>query len=76
MAKDAPIRTPPWIQERFPPNPRAAVDYFRRTVDAGMLKEIAEADYAQGVEKHLQTLRPIWSGANFRELPRKPSSPS
>lgn len=68
MAKETPIRMPSWIQEDFPPHPRAAVDYFRRTVDAGMLKEIAEADYAQGAEKHLQALQPIWSGANLREL--------
>lgn len=68
MAQDTPIQMPPWSQERFPPNPRAAVDYFRRTVDVGMLQEIAEADYAQGSEKHLQALRPIWSGANLTEL--------
>lgn len=68
LPKGTPFPMPPWILERFPPNPRAAVDYFRRSVDAGMLQEIAEADYAQGVEKHLQALRPIWSGANLTEL--------
>ncbi len=33
-----------------------------------MLKEIAEADYAQDVEEHLAALKPVWEGSEFTEL--------
>lgn len=33
-----------------------------------MLKEIAEADYAQDVAEHLAALKPIWEGGELAEL--------
>jgi hypothetical protein len=68
MPGDAPIQVPTWVMDRFPPDHRAAVDHLRRQVDEGMLREIAEADYAQDTEEHLAALKPIWSGGELGEM--------
>jgi hypothetical protein len=68
MLKELPVQMPQWIRERFPPDQRAAVDYLRRLIDVDMLREIAEADYAQDVSEHLAALKPIWEGGELREL--------
>ena len=47
-----PTEIPAWVKARFPPDRRAAVDYFRRLLDADMLREIAEADYKRETENH------------------------
>ncbi|MFC4992448.1 hypothetical protein [Rubritalea tangerina] len=63
-----PVQMPPWIREHFAPEQRSAVDYLRRQIDESMLKEIAEADYAQDVSKHLAALMPIWNDCELAEL--------
>jgi hypothetical protein len=68
MRKKPPVPMPGWVRERFPPDKRAAIEHLRRRIDEGMLREIAEADYAQDVERHLAALRPLWSGVEFTEL--------
>ncbi|WP_411846063.1 hypothetical protein AAFN60_21380 [Roseibacillus persicicus] len=68
MLKESPVQMPPWIRERYPPEQRSAVDYLRRQIDESMLREIAEADYAQDVSKHLSALKPIWDGCELAEL--------
>jgi hypothetical protein len=68
MLKESPVQMPQWIRERFPPDPRSAVDYLRALIDEGMLREIAEADYAQDVEGHFSALKPIWEGGDLTEL--------
>ncbi|WAC18786.1 hypothetical protein OVA24_16270 [Luteolibacter sp. SL250] len=59
---------PQWIRERFPPDQRSAVDHLRSLIDEGMLREIAEADYARDAEQHLAALKPIRNGDELREL--------
>lgn len=68
MLKESPVQMPEWIRERFPPDQRSAVDHLRGLIDEGMLREIAEADYAQDVEGHFSALRPIWEGGDLTEL--------
>lgn len=59
---------PQWIRERFTPDQRSAVDHLRGLIDEGMLREIAEADYAQDVDEHLAVLTTIWQGGKLTEL--------
>jgi len=68
MPEESPVQMPRWIRERFPPDQRSAVDYLRPLIDEGMLREIAESDYAQGVAEHLAALKPIWEGGELTEL--------
>ncbi len=68
MLKESPVQMPQWIRERFPPDHRSAVDHLRGLIDEGMLREIAEADYAQDVEGHFSALKPIWQGGDLTEL--------
>lgn len=68
MPIESPVPMPQWIRERFPPDRRSAIEHLRQRVDEGMLREIAEADYSQDVERHLAALRPLWSGDEFTEL--------
>lgn len=68
MLKEYPVQMPQWIRERFRPDQRSAVDYLRGLIDEGMLKEIAEADYAQDVAEHLAALKAIWEGGELTEL--------
>jgi hypothetical protein len=68
MLKESPVQMPEWIRERFPPDLRSAVDYLRSVIDERMLREIAEADYAQDVAEHLAALKPIWEGRELTEL--------
>jgi hypothetical protein len=68
MLKESPPQVPRWVRERFPPDQRSAADYLRSLIDEGMLREIAEADYARDVEEHLAALKPIWDGDELKEL--------
>jgi hypothetical protein len=68
MLKASQVQMPQLIRERFPPDQRAAVDHLRGLIDEGMLREIAEADYAQDVEGHFSALKPIWQGGDLTEL--------
>ena len=68
MLEEMSAQMPKWIRERFPSDPRSAVDFLREFIDEGMLREIAEADYAKDTEQHLQSLKPVWSGGEFKEL--------
>lgn len=68
MLRESPVQMPQWIRERFPPDQRSAVDYLRGLIDEGMLREIAEADYAQDLAEHLAALKPIWEGGELTEL--------
>lgn len=68
MLEDCSVRMPSWIQDRFPPDQRAAVDFLRQLIDVDMLKKIAEADYERDTEEHLAALIPLWKGANLTEL--------
>ena len=52
----------------LPPDQRSAVDHLRGLIDEGMLKEIAEADYAQDVSGHFSALKPIWEGGELTVL--------
>lgn len=68
MPSKSTIELPRWILERFPPNQRATVDYFRQQVDEDILREIAGADYSQDIDQHLAALKPIWNGGDLIEL--------
>lgn len=68
MLKDFSVLMPSWIQDRFPPDQRAAVDFLRRLIDEDMLKEIAEADYDRDTKEHLSALMPIWKGDDLTEM--------
>lgn len=68
MLKESPAQMPQWLRDRFPPDQRSAVDYLRVMINESMLKEIAAADYAHDVEKHLAALKPIWEGNDLTEL--------
>ena len=68
MLKDSPVQMPQWIRERFPAEHLSAVDHLRGLIDEDMLKEIAEADYAQDVAEHLASLKPIWEGGELTAL--------
>ena len=68
MLKESPVLIPQWIRERFLSDQRSAVDYLRDLIDEGMLREIAEADYAQEIEEHFSALKPIWEGGALTEL--------
>lgn len=65
---DPTIEIPAWLRQRFAPERSAAVKYFRRLIDKGMLREIAEADYGLEADEHLAALDPIWRGAEFEDL--------
>lgn len=62
-------KIPSWIHDRYTADPWAALDYYRERLDEGMLREIAEADYAQDVDQHLEALRPMVRGERFSEIP-------
>lgn len=68
MFEESPVQMPQWIRNRFPPDQRSAVDYLRPLIDEGMLREIAEADYARDVAEHLTALKPVWEGGELKEL--------
>lgn len=68
MPETPPVQIPTWLREVFPPDKQAAVEYFRRFVDEGMLRKIAQADYGEGVETHLAALRPLWEGNEVGEM--------
>lgn len=68
MPSKSQVELPKWIQKRFPPNERAAVDYLRQQFDEDTLREIADADYSQDTDQHLAALKPIWTGGDLVEL--------
>lgn len=59
---------PPWLTELYSGDQRAAIDYLRRRLDEGMLREIAAADYGQDIEQHLEALLPAWKGGELVKL--------
>ncbi|MDB6135678.1 MAG: hypothetical protein JWM59_3921 [Verrucomicrobiales bacterium] len=68
MLETQPVQIPAWLREVFSPDKQAAVEYFRRFVDEGMLLEIAQADYIDGAETHLAALKPIREGNEVGEM--------
>ncbi|MGD1865395.1 MAG: hypothetical protein ACFB0D_12645 [Phormidesmis sp.] len=50
------------LLNRFAPTPEPLLQLVRQAVDDQHLQEIAHADYAQDVEKHLSALRQIKNG--------------
>ena len=70
MSSEPSVELLSWIQQRFAADRWSALDCFRGRLDGGMVREIAEADYSQDVEKHLEALRPLVRGerTSFSEI--------